>query len=395
MQFHDSLSGTARPEHYVTSRKNYGYAMEVAEHSLYRAAEKIAWEVPAEDPESMYLVVFNPHAWPAALEMEYDLDWTPPEPSVVENDRGERIEHQWTQPSVVDAWTWIPKTGDRNKLVLRAPLPAFGYQQFRLRHTTSASERTSAVSATTEAMDNEHLRVTFLEDGSVDVFDKDAGRHVFRDGEGGQRGLVMDDPTDTWGNGVQAYNKQTGAFGEPSFRVLENGPVRAMVRVRTTYGASSLQTDWLLCAGSRNLEARVTLDWHEHQEFLKFSYPVDVEEPQPTYEIAYGHIVRKTQGLEDPGQRWVDLSGSRGGEKYGLAVINDAKYGYSVEGSDLRVSIVRGLYTHGRSHQSVSSNQTASTTGRIRARSRSAYYSCLIGVHGRMLELSGSRKNLR
>jgi alpha-mannosidase len=69
---------------------------------------------------------------------------------------------------------------------------------------------------------------------------------------------------------------------------------------------------------------------------------VDVEKPRPTYEIAYGHIVRNVVGDEDPGQRWIDLSGERGGREYGLAVINDAKYGYSVQGSDLRISVVRG-----------------------------------------------------
>jgi alpha-mannosidase len=49
---------------------------------------------------------------------------------------------------------------------------------------------------------------------------------------------------------------------------------------------------------------------------------------------------RATRGEEDPGQRWVDVSGN--GNSYGLAVINDAKYGYSVNGSDLRVSVARG-----------------------------------------------------
>ena len=49
-----------------------------------------------------------------------------------------------------------------------------------------------------------------------------------------------------------------------------------------------------------------------------------------TYETPYGHIVRATNGDEDPGQRWIDLSGKRNGNIYGLTVINDAKYGYSV-----------------------------------------------------------------
>ena len=33
--------------------------------------------------------------------------------------------------------------------------------------------------------------------------------------------------------------------------MLENGPVRATVRVRTSYGASLMTTDWMLYAGAR------------------------------------------------------------------------------------------------------------------------------------------------
>jgi alpha-mannosidase len=43
-----------------------------------------------------------------------------------------------------------------------------------------------------------------------------------------------------------------------------------------------------------------------------------------------------------PGHRWVSLDGVRDGRAAGLAIINDAKYGYSTPGPDLRVSIVRG-----------------------------------------------------
>jgi alpha-mannosidase len=86
----------------------------------------------------------------------------------------------------------------------------------------------------------------------------------------------------------------------------------------------------------------VALDWHEHLKILKFSFPVEVQDPRPTYEIAYGYKVRKAEGEEDPGQRWIDLSGRGAGGEYGLAVINDAKYGYSVQDNDMRISIVRG-----------------------------------------------------
>jgi alpha-mannosidase len=340
MQFHDSMAGTALPEQYVVARHAYGYALEVANQAINLATQKIAWRIPAQDPASEYLVVFNPHAWDALLNVEYDLGWGsnyqpgPQGNTVLEDEHGNRIVHQWTQATTV--------VGDRMRLVFRAPVPALGYRQFRLRKGQAAAPPASAPRATERELENEHLRVSFARDATLSIFDKDAGAELFRGGAGGGRAVVLDDPSDTWSHGVRAYTREVGAFADPRFRVLENGPLRATVRVRTSYGASSLQTDWMLYAGARTLEARVLLDWREHRKILKFSFPLDVRNPRPTYEIAYGYKVRKAEGEEDPGQRWIDLSGRRGGGEYGLAVINDAKYGYSVQDNDLRISIVRG-----------------------------------------------------
>jgi alpha-mannosidase len=134
---------------------------------------------------------------------------------------------------------------------------------------------------------------------------------------------------------------------------MESGPLFARVRVCSTYGASAMTTDWILYAGSRTLEADVTLDWHEQRKLLKLSFPVNVSDPQATWEIPYGHVSRPPEGHEEPGHRWIDLTGRQGQAAYGLAVLNDAKYGYSVTGNDLRVSVVRApLYGH-RSRQPV------------------------------------------
>jgi alpha-mannosidase len=339
MQFHDSLAGTALPEQYDVARAAYGYALEVADQAINLAAEKIAWQIPTTDPNSEYLVVFNPHAWDAKLNVEYDLgfafenDLQVPN-SLLEDERGHPIPHQWTQASTI--------TDHRVKLVFSAPVPAFGYRQFRLRKVQPGPQPASPLHASEKELENEHLRVTFADDGTLAIYDKDAKAEVFRGGRGGARAVVLNDTSDTWSHDVRDYTKEVGAFSNASIRVLENGPLRAAVRVRTRYGSSSLQTDWILSAGTRSLEARVLLDWHEHLKILKFSFPVDVQDPRPTYEIAYGYVVRKAEGEEDPGQRWVDLSGERAGSAYGLAIINDAKYGYSVQGNDLRVSIARG-----------------------------------------------------
>jgi alpha-mannosidase len=344
LQFHDSLAGTSVPEHYLYARNAYGYAMAAAEQAITLAAQKIAWEIPAQDPDSQYLVVFNPHAWDATLNVEYDLEWPGrgmpgqapqlPEPSILEDDSRNPLPHQWTQGSSVQEVT-------RRKLVFRAPVPAFGYRQFRIRRAVQFPNPPGMIRASEKELENEHLRVSFTADGSFTIFDKDNQVELFQPGKTGARAVVLNDPSDTWGHEVTEYADEIGAFGAASFRVLERGPLRAVLRARSSYGDSRLRIDWILYAESRNLEARVQLDWHEHRKMLKFSFPVNVERPIPTYEIAYGTMRRLANGREDPGQRWIDVTGERGGHAYGLAIINDAKYGYSVQGNDLRISIAR------------------------------------------------------
>jgi alpha-mannosidase len=333
-QFHDSMAGTALPEHYVQSRHAYGYAQDVANQAIFLSLERLAWQVPTEDPHSDYLVVFNPHAWNTDLSVEYDLDWYPAVASELTDERGKGVAHQWVQGSTI--------VGDRHTLVFEAPLPAFGYRQFRVRKASSQQTVPSAVHASAKALENDHLRVTFSENGTIGIFDKESRQDVFETPSAGARAVVLNDPSDTWSHDVVSYSDEVGAFGGAELRVLEAGPIRGRVRMRTHYGASTFETDWILYGGSRTLEARCSLDWHEHLKILKLSFPVQVEEPRSTYETAFGHIERKTDGAENPGQRWIDLSGKRAGQDYGLAVINDAKYGYSVLNNDMRISITRG-----------------------------------------------------
>jgi alpha-mannosidase len=140
---------------------------------------------------------------------------------------------------------------------------------------------------------------------------------------------------------------EIGTFGNAKLTVLEKGPLRAAIRAESTYGDSDMAIDWMLTAGSRKIEARVSLNWHEKLKMLKFSFPVAVESPQATYEVQYGYIERQANGEEDPGQRWIDVTGKRGADVYGLTVFNDAKYGYSIQDSDMRITVTRSApYAH-------------------------------------------------
>ena len=335
LQFHDSMAGTTLPEHEEAMRDGYGRALDIASDALMNALEGLAWRIPATDPDSKYLVIFNPHAWTAKLDIEYDLGVEPGTATVVEDESGRAIPFQWIPATAV--------VEHRQRLVAQVEVPAMGYRQIRIRQSAApVAPPNSTVRADGNTLENEHLRITFGPSGTISLFDKDNHREVFRGGQTGCRAVLLDDNNDTWAHQVRAYDKETGEFRRTDLKVVENGPLRARMRERLRYGNSGLTIDWILYAGSRAVQMRVALDWHEHLKILKFSFPVDVQDPQSTYEVAYGAEKRATDGLENPGQRWIDLAGTAGGQIYGLSILNDAKYGYSVKDSDMRVSIARG-----------------------------------------------------
>jgi alpha-mannosidase len=85
--------------------------------------------------------------------------------------------------------------------------------------------------------------------------------------------------------------------------------------------------------------------WHEKHKLLKVAFPVAIRSPNATYEIQFGHIERPTHTntswdlarFEVCAQRWADL----GEAGYGVALLNDCKYGYDIQGSVMRLSLLR------------------------------------------------------
>ncbi len=305
---------------------------------MFKAVQKLEWQVPSEDPASQYILAFNPHAWEVTGNLEYDFNWDLKNPSLVEDEKGDALPHQWTAGTT--------EAGSRRKIIVRTLLPAFGYRQIRIRQGNSTPVPSPVIVAD-KTMENEFLTVGFSPSGTIGITDKETGKEIFLGGITGCRAVIIDDPSDTWSHDVKSYANEYGSFGNATVIFTEKGPLRATARVSSTFGASSLTIDWVLYAGSRQLGARVMLDWHEHLKMLKFSFPVNVLSPVATYETPYGFISRQLNGDEDPGQRWIDVSGTNNGTQAGLTVINDAKYGYSVKDNILNVSVARSaVYAH-------------------------------------------------
>jgi alpha-mannosidase len=135
-------------------------------------------------------------------------------------------------------------------------------------------------------------------------------------------------------------------YAEQAPRVLElvsaearvEGP-RAILthvyRLGSSRGDSELRQTVVLTAGGARLDFHSALHWRETQSMLRARFPADVRTEQATYEIQFGHIRRPTHRNttwdlardEVAAQKWIDVSQ----RDYGLALLNDCKYGHKVK----------------------------------------------------------------
>jgi alpha-mannosidase len=128
-------------------------------------------------------------------------------------------------------------------------------------------------------------------------------------------------------------------------QVVEQGPLRAVVRVTRHWGQSKFVQDITLYAGMPRVDVVNNIDWHESHVLLKVAFPLAATSNMATYEIPYGAIERPTTRnnsveqakFEVPAIRWADL----GDGLHGFSLINGSKYGYDAKSNVLRLTLLR------------------------------------------------------
>ena len=196
---------------------------------------------------------------------------------------------------------------------------------------------------------NELLRVEIGGDGAIRrIVDTAMGdREVLAD-RGNQLWAFVDKPRtyDAWDIEENYENEGEEIGGVEAIEIVETGPPRGAVRVRRAWRGSRIEQTYRLLAGSRRLDISTRIDWHERQIYLQARFPLAVHSHEATYETLYGVVRRPTHRntswdaarYEVSGHRFADLSEP----DYGVALLNDAKYGYSAYGKTLTLSLLRG-----------------------------------------------------
>ncbi|KAF2985403.1 hypothetical protein EK904_005537 [Melospiza melodia maxima] len=150
---------------------------------------------------------------------------------------------------------------------------------------------------------------------------------------------------DAWD--VMDYHLQTRKPVTTLLQPLEitlAGGLRGSVSFSLQVGKSSTLTqEIILDAMCPYLRFLTQVEWKEAHKFLKVEFPVQVRSTNATYEIQFGHLQRPTHWntswdwarFEVWAHKWLDLSE----HGFGVALLNDCKYGASAHRNVLSLSL--------------------------------------------------------
>lgn len=190
----------------------------------------------------------------------------------------------------------------------------------------------------------------------VRLYDRFSDREIIGNGfpdsnngtEAGNRILVYEDRPDQYENwNIESYYQEKAWPLEKTdgLVLVENGPVRGIIRVNRRFMDSSIEQDIIFYRHTRRIDFKTDLDWRQHQLLVRVQFPVSVLSSKANFDIQFGNVERPTTEnttwdrarFEVCAHKWMDLSDSG----YGVALLNDCRYGCRVHHNILSLSLLR------------------------------------------------------
>jgi alpha-mannosidase len=231
--------------------------------------------------------------------------------------------------------------------LLAKSVPALGYTVIHLVPVPKAASTTATLKAGPDGMENEFLRIKVnSQTGCItSLFNKQDDREALAPRACANLLQTFVDLGDSWHLGKDFENKMWNLTDAEEVKLVENTPLRAVIRVKKKFQSSSFIQDICMYPGVRRVDVNMQADWHEKHILLKVAFPVSVQSDFATYEIPYGNIQRPTTRntpeekamFEVPALQWGDLSDLQ----HGLSILNDCKYGYDAKGNVIRLTLLR------------------------------------------------------
>lgn len=315
-QFHDIIPGSSIHMVYEDTEREHAAVLAETAAEMKKAAARLF--TPSDD--SCVAVNTLSYPWNGILELP----------------------DSWNGYAVLLNGENLPVQNVDGKACIRVEVPAQDVLVLRKGDAVSAVPRKSG----STVLENDLIRYEFSDTGRlIRAYDKQVQKEVLS-APANMLTLYNDRPRyyDAWDFEIY-YRNEPFCTLEGTFVAAENGPVCQTLEFEYKTADSTFRQKVVLRHDSRRLDFVTHADWHEYRKLLRVAFPVNVVNDEAAFDIQYGYIKRTTHDntswdlakFEVCGQRYADLSDA----VYGAALLNDCKYGYSVKGSTLELSLLR------------------------------------------------------
>lgn len=149
---------------------------------------------------------------------------------------------------------------------------------------------------------------------------------------------------DAWELGSMYESLPVTLTNEVSIHPVDDPRGAALLVERQVNGSAFAQTILLSHEGQR-VDFVTQVDWHERHKLLKVSFPTSIYANDALHEIQFGHVKRPTHASRQHDRDQYEVCNHRytalTDGAHGAAVLNDCKYGVSVKGCDIRLTLLK------------------------------------------------------
>ncbi|MBT6018643.1 alpha-mannosidase [bacterium] len=228
-------------------------------------------------------------------------------------------------------------------LVCFVDLEPFSFKTF----SKGQKEKSKTVNHSSLVLENNYVKYEFHKDGTLkSAYDKELKLN-FLGSNGNVLSLYEDRPLnwDAWD--IDFYYKDSLLETSKVERIekVRAGVVNSSLNISYTIGNSTIKQHISLSNHSKRLDFNTSVDWKEKHKMLRVHFPTTITNEQATFDIQYGHVKRNTHKntswdkakFEVVGHKYADLSNN----DYGVALMNDCKYGYSIFDNTIDLNLLR------------------------------------------------------
>ncbi|PPA70466.1 alpha-mannosidase [Jeotgalibacillus proteolyticus] len=328
-QFHDIIPGSSITEVYEDAHRDYETAASMKDEVISAQEHHI---IKGEETSWSYS---HPH--------QYET----PQLLVVPGGKDSHAGH--FQLDGEDLVSQKLTNGDH--LVLVKETKPFTYQTINaVDHEDDKAESLSEINLEKRIWDTPYYTISWNENGQLtSMFDKEEKREIIESGKAGNVFKLYEDKPlahDAWDIDLFYQEKSASIDFLKECTILENGPLQTTVSLVWSSPQAEIVQQIHSYSHTKRIDFETDVTWTARQQLLKVEFPVAIRTTEAIYDIQFGNVKRPNHWntswdfarFESVGHKWAALAEPY----YGISLMNNSKYGYSIKENVLALSLLKG-----------------------------------------------------